>query len=181
MANDSTLDLEERAKDALPPAVAERVEAIDLRLARWFDKYGITLLRLAIGIVYIWFGILKIIDRSPVEELVRDVAFFLPSDLVLPGMGIFEVIVGLGLIFPVAMRITLLAMWLQLIGTLLAFVVVPGDCFQDGNPLLLTTTGEFVLKNLVLISAGVVIGSAVRARKGSLEPTPSSRMAGANR
>lgn len=164
MVTDPPVDLEERAKEALPPAVAERVDAVDLRLARWFDAYGITLLRLAVGIVYIWFGVLKVIDRSPVEQLVQDVAFFLPGDFVMPAMGALEVVIGLGLIFPVAMRLTLLVMWAQLIGTLAAFVVVPGDCFQDGNPLLLTATGEFVLKNLVLISAGVVIGSTVRVR-----------------
>ena len=48
-------------------------------------------------------------------------------------------------------------------------MVVPGRCFQDGNPLLLTATGEFVLKNLVLITAGLVIGSTVRDRARAAE------------
>jgi uncharacterized membrane protein YkgB len=164
MALQHEVDLEERAKDALPPEVAETVDAIDLRIARWADKYGITLLRLTIGVVYVWFGVLKVIDRSPVEEFVRDVAFYLPDSVVVPAMGGWEIIIGLGLIFPVALRLTLAMLWVQLIGTLSAFVVVPGQCFQDYNPLLLTTEGEFVLKNLVLIAAGVVIGSTVRVR-----------------
>ncbi len=50
-----------------------------------------------------------------------------------------------------------------------AFVVVPGECFQDGNPLLLTDTGEFVLKNLVLLSAAIVIGATVRRRNSPVE------------
>jgi uncharacterized membrane protein YkgB len=116
-----------------------------------------------------------------VEDLVRDVAFYLPDSVVVPAMGGWEIIIGLGLIFPVALRITLLMLWAQLAGTLSAFVVVPGDCFQDGNPVLLTTTGEFVLKNVVLISAGVVIGSTVRMRHHALERVPSERVAAANR
>lgn len=164
MAIEPTVDLEERAKEALPSEVAEQVDAIDLRIARWADKYGITLLRLTVGLVYIWFGLLKVIDKSPVEDFVRDVAFYLPDGVVVPAMGGWEIIIGLGLIFPVALRITLAMLWAQLVGTLSAFVVVPGQCFQDYNPVLLTTTGEFVLKNLVLIAAGVVIGSTVRVR-----------------
>jgi hypothetical protein len=41
-------------------------------------------------------------------------------------------------------------------------VVQPGIAFQDGNPLLLTVEGEFVIKNLVLITAAMVVGSTVR-------------------
>ena len=69
-------------------------------------------------------------------------------------MGAWEIVIGLGLLFPVALRLTLAMLWLQLAGTFLALVVLPSDCFQDNNPLLLTTTGEFVVKNIVLISAG---------------------------
>ena len=51
---------------------------------------------------------------------------------------------------------------LQMLGTFLVWVTQPGDSFQDGNPLLLTTTGEFVLKNLVLIAAAMVVGGKLR-------------------
>jgi len=163
------IDLEERAKEHLPRELRARVETLDARLTRLFDAYGVTALRVALGIVYIWFGALKVVDRSPVEDLVRDVVFFADSSWVVPAMGAWEIVIGLGLIFPVALRLTLLMLVAQLVGTLGAFVVVPGRCFDDGNPLLLTTTGEFVLKNLVLISAALVIGSTVRRRNRPIE------------
>jgi uncharacterized membrane protein YkgB len=164
MAIRPEIDLEERAKERLPEPVRQPVERFDRRVTRWLDSYGITLLRIALGIVYIWFGALKVVDRSPVEALVDDVVFFAGGDGIIAAFGIWEIIIGLGLIFPVALRLTLLMLWIQLAGTLLSFVFAADKTFQDGNPLLLTETGEFVLKNLVLISAGLVIGSTVRRR-----------------
>ena len=52
----------------------------------------------------------------------------------------------------------------HLTGTLLVFVMQPQVAFQHGNPLLLTTEGEFVMKNVVLISAGLVLASRLQTR-----------------
>jgi putative oxidoreductase len=52
---------------------------------------------------------------------------------------------------------------LQMLGTFLVLVVQPDIAFQEANPLLLTTEGEFVIKNLVLLSAGLLIGSRLKA------------------
>ena len=160
----ATIDLEERAKQRLPRTIRAPLDRLDARISTFLSDHGTTLLRIAIGVVYIWFGALKVTDRSPVENLVRDVAFFADGSWIVYAMGAWEIVIGFGLIFPFALRLTLLMLWAQLAGTMLAFVVVPGRCFQDGNPLLLTTTGEFVLKNIVLITAGLVIGSTVRGR-----------------
>ena len=165
------IDLEQRAAERLPGNVRWPLERLDRRVTSFLDRYGVVLLRIALGVVYIWFGALKVIDRSPVEDLVRDVAFFADGKWIVYAMGAWEIVIGVGLLFPVALRFTLLMLWVQLAGTLLAFVVVPGRCFQDGNPLLLTATGEFVLKNLVLITAGLVIGSTVRGRARAAEST----------
>ena len=61
-------------------------------------------------------------------------------------------------------------MWfaIQLVGTFMVFLVLPQVAFSKGNPLLLTVEGEFVAKNLVLLAAGLVVGSNV-------PPLPRSR------
>jgi uncharacterized membrane protein YkgB len=70
-----------------------------------------------------------------------------------------------------AMRLTLFLFVAQMVGTFLTFFVLPEVTFQDGNPLLLTVEGEFVVKNLVLVSAALVVGASVRRRReGSPEP-----------
>ena len=78
----------------------------------------------------------------------------------------WEIAVGVGLLFAVALRLTLFLFWLQMAGTFLVLVAKPAIAFQGGNPLLLTTEGEFVIKNLVLIAAGLVVGGTVRENRG---------------
>ena len=53
----------------------------------------------------------------------------------------------------------------HLCGTFLVLVMQPELAFQNGNPLLLTTIGEFVIKNVVLISAALVLAARLRERK----------------
>jgi uncharacterized membrane protein YkgB len=136
----------------------ERVDSTVIRLLRLYSE---TALRLALAIVFVWFGVLKIIDRSPVAELVADTVVFIPASVLVPALGVVEVAIGVGLLMGIGLRIVLLLFLAQMFGTFLVFVTQPGHAFQDGNPLLLTTLGEFVIKNLVLIAAGLVIGSRV--------------------
>lgn len=116
------------------------------------------LLRYALGIVFLWFGALKIIGQSPVAELVRSTYSIFPEPMFLFILGVWEAVIGLGLIFRIWLRAILLLLWLQLGGTLIALILLPPMFFHGGNPLLLTVEGEFVVKNLVLIAASIVIG-----------------------
>ncbi len=137
-------------------------DRLDRAMIRFMRVHGVRLLRIALGIVFVWFGALKIVGRSPVGELVAQTVYWLSPAFFVPFLGVWEVIVGLGLLSGVALRLTLLLFWLQMAGTFLVLVLRPGLAFQASNPLLLTTLGEFVVKNLVLIAAGLVIGSTLR-------------------
>ncbi len=131
---------------------------VDRLLISEMHRWGIPLLRIALGVVFIWFGALKIVGASPVAELIRSTYSFLPDPPFLAILGIWEVVVGIGLIFRLALRFTLALLWLQMAGTFAATLFQPSLFFRTGNPLLLTTEGEFVMKNLVLIASGIVIG-----------------------
>ena len=115
------------------------------------------LLRLVLGSLFLWFGLLKVVGRSPVGDLVARTLLWLPSDVVVPALGWVEVLLGVALITAIGLRIALLTMCLHLAGTFLTFVMAPGLMFQADNPFLLTTDGEFVVKNLVLITASLVL------------------------
>ena len=131
-------------------------------------RISIPMLRIALGIVYVWFGLLKVFGLSPVAALVVKTAYFLPPQLALIGMGVFETIIGLGLLSGRAMRVTLALFFVQILATFLTVVTRPDLLIQNGNPLLLSVDGEFVLKNLVLIAAGLTIASALpKARRDS--------------
>jgi len=138
---------------------------IDEALISLMRLHGARILRLALGVVFVWFGALKIMGRSPVADLVAATVYWVSPTWFVPLLGWWEVVVGLGLLAGIALRLTLLLFWLQLAGTFLVLVLRPDLAFQSGNPLLLTVAGEFVVKNLVLIAAGLVIGSTVRREK----------------
>ena len=159
------LDLEQRLENRLPASIRRPIDRIDEAVSGFMERYGVTVLRVAVAIVFIWFGALKVIDRSPVEDLVKDTIYFLPEDTFFVVIGVWEIIIGVGLLVPVLLRLTLALFWLQMAGTFLSLIVLPDRAFQDGNPLLLDVTGEFIVKNLVLIAAGLVIGSTVRRRR----------------
>ena len=136
-------------------------ERLDRLMIDFMTANGTRLLRVALGITFIWFGALKVVGQSPVADLVSQTVYWLPPAFFVPFLGWWEVVVGVGLLLGVALRLVLLLFWLQMAGTFLVLVLRPELAFQSGNPLLLTVVGEFVIKNLVLIAAGLVIGSNV--------------------
>jgi uncharacterized membrane protein YkgB len=137
---------------------------LDRELVRLMSAYGIHLLRWAIAIVYLWFGGLKLINASPADDLVVHTVVWLPPRAALLFIGGWEVLIGIGLLFthPLVLRATLFLLWLQIAGTFQVFFLLPQVVFQGGNLLLPTLEGQYAIKNVVLITAGLVIGSTVR-------------------
>jgi uncharacterized membrane protein YkgB len=156
-------------------ALIQQADLVDRRIVNFMARHGIHLLRLAISVLYLWFGGLKLLNASPVAELVARAVFWLPPDLALAFIGWWEVLIGAGLLFthPVVVRATLFLLWLQIAGTFQVFFLLPEVAFQGGNPLLPTLEGQYAFKNLVLITAGLVIGSTVRQMPGRESLLPS--------
>jgi uncharacterized membrane protein YkgB len=127
-------------------------------------RASLPLLRVSLGVVFIWFGALKFTNSTPVAELVANTVPFLPAWWFVPALGAFEVVLGLALLVGRWLGIVALLMVAHLSGTLLVLVTQPHVAFQDGNPLMLTMTGEFVVKNLVLMAAGLVLATASTVR-----------------
>lgn len=124
---------------------------------------SVPLLRIAIGVVYVWFGILKIIGVSPISDLVAAMLPFLPADAAVIGLGCVEVVLGGLLIIGIAVPWIAAAQVLHLLGTFAVFVFQPA-IVHDGNPFVVTLEGEFIAKNLVLVAALFVVASHTRRR-----------------
>jgi uncharacterized membrane protein YphA (DoxX/SURF4 family) len=145
-------------------------DEIDKTITRWMARHGLIILRLGLGIVFFWFGALKLVPGlSPAEELVRNTTYFVDPDLFLPVLAIWEMVIGLGLIFGRFMRITLLLLFLQMAGTALPLVILP-EAVWTAFPYGLTLEGQYIIKNLVIIGAALVLGATVRG--GRLDPDP---------
>jgi uncharacterized membrane protein YphA (DoxX/SURF4 family) len=120
------------------------------------QQFAPTLLRLALAAVFVWFGALKLIGASPVYELIARTLPFIDADLSVPALGVVEVALGLVLAAGVLPRITLLVLAGHLAGTFLSFVTA-SELMWGARFFELTADGEFVAKNLVLITAALVL------------------------
>ena len=138
------------------------LQDLDRSFLRWLSRWSIPSLRVALGVVFVWFGALKVLGVSPVSDLVGDTVYWVDPDWFVPVLGIAEMAIGALLIVGRLLRAALLVFVAQMIGTALVFFVLPEIAFQDGNPLKLTVEGEFVVKNLVLLTAGLVVATGLR-------------------
>jgi uncharacterized membrane protein YphA (DoxX/SURF4 family) len=154
----------------VPDRFAEPFDRIDRTIVRWMASNGITILRVGLGIIFVWFGALKFFPGlSPAEGLVRNTIYFVDPDLFLPVLAAWEVLIGLGLVTGRFLRTTLLLLFLQMPGTAMPIVVLP-DVVWTSFPFGLTLEGQYIFKNLVLIGAGIVIGATVRGGRLSAGP-----------
>jgi len=141
--------------------VPEWLRRSDAAVIGFVQAYSTAILRVTLGIVFVWFGILKMLGSSPVADLVAKTLYFMPPHAAVFGMGCVEVIIGIGLLTGWAMRLTLVLFFAQMVGTFFTMIVRPDLVFRD-VPFKLGLNGEFIIKNLVLISAGLVILGTVR-------------------
>ncbi|MCE7734415.1 MAG: DoxX family protein [Candidatus Heimdallarchaeota archaeon] len=134
---------------------------LDQQITQFLDRYGLISLRYSLGIIFIWFGALKPFDKSPANELVENTIVFIPPEIFIPILGIWEIMIGVGLIIRRFNRIAIFLLFLQMPGTMLPLILLPEVCYVT-FPFVLTIEGQYIIKNLVLISAAIVIGGTVR-------------------
>jgi putative oxidoreductase len=145
------------------PGVAERLGRAEAWLAARAGRFSIPLLRVAMGVVFIWFGALKVAGATPVADLVAGTVPWLDRTWFVPALGATEMVFGVALLIGRLLPFVCVVLTGHLCGTFLVLVMEPELAFQNANPLLLTTIGEFVVKNVVLISAALVLASKLRA------------------
>jgi len=138
-----------------------------MRITRWMAKYGIVLLRIGLGIVFFWFGVIKFVPGlSPAQDLAARTIEMLTFGLVPPGISVpvlaaWECLIGLGLITGKFMRATIFLLLAQMLGTITPLFLFPQETWRV-FPISPTLEGQYIIKNIVLVSAALVIGATVR-------------------
>ena len=150
-------------KMTIPP----HLEPVDIRITAWMARHGITLTRLALGMVFVWFGAIKFVPGwSPAADLATRTMEAATFGLLTPAIGspllaTWESLIGIGLITGQFLRVTLLLLFVQMPGTMLPLLLFPSMTFAE-FPYAPTLEGQYIIKNLVLVSAAIVIGATVR-------------------
>lgn len=152
-----------------------RIDRLDRAITGWMARWAPGLLRHSLGIVFLWFGALKFFPSlSPAESLAGHTIQVLSRGMITPAVSLpllatWECVIGLGLMLGRGLRVVLLLLWLQMLGTLTPLVLFPHEVFVR-VPFVPTLEGQYIIKNLVLITAGLVVGATVRG--GHLAPEP---------
>jgi uncharacterized membrane protein YphA (DoxX/SURF4 family) len=147
--------------------IATRFDVLDARITSWMARHGLPLLRVSLGIVFLWFGALKFLPGlSPAQDLaartIEALSFgMVHANVSVPLLAAWECLIGLGLLFGIFMRATLLLLAVQMAGTLMPLVLFPSEVFTR-IPYAPTLEGQYIIKNAVLISAAIVLGATVR-------------------
>ena len=82
------------------------------------ELHSIIIMRIALAIVYIWFGALKIIGLSPAGDLVEETVFWFKPEIFIPVLGLCEVLIGLGLLIKRLVPLTILLLLMHMIATI---------------------------------------------------------------
>ena len=145
-------------------------EKIDKKIVKWMSRHSILLLRISIGIVFFWFGFLKFFPGiSPAEEIAVKTINIITFDMfssrtILVILATWESIIGVGLILGVYLRETLFLLFLQMLGTFAPLFLFPAVLFIE-IPYVPTLEGQYIIKNIVIVSGAIVIGAAARGEK----------------
>ncbi|MFG2914957.1 DoxX family protein [Kitasatospora sp. NPDC048298] len=141
--------------------------------SRGYRRVAPVVLRASVGLVYLWFGVLKFIPgASPAEDLATRCMSLLTLDLVPPGvsrplLAVMEVAIGAGLVTGLLLRVVLAVFFVHMAGVFATLVLLPNDVWVHGVPPVPTLEGQYILKNVVLIAACLTVATRGEERTRS--------------
>ncbi|NKB66450.1 MAG: hypothetical protein GKR89_05275 [Candidatus Latescibacteria bacterium] len=142
---------------------------IDRSIAAFMGRWGVGALRLSLAIIFFWFGILKPLGMSAAAPLVLATVSWMPvfdGPTWLSIIGWWEVVIGLAFLWRGTLRLAIALLAAQMVGTFMPLVLLPEVTFQAGRwPFGPTMEGQYIIKNLLIISAALVVGGTVRGNR----------------
>ncbi len=118
--------------------------------------------RIALGVIFIWYGVLKFFPHlSPAEVLATktiDILLFhlIPENIAIKLLALWEVFVGIGLAFGIYLRWALVLFFVHMVLTFTPLIILPELSFTHA-PYAFTLVGQYILKNIVFILMGILI------------------------
>jgi len=164
-----------RDLDAIEKTAPPRLQPFEA----WLSRYSISMLRVSLGLIILGFGVLKYFPGiSPAENLVKATMHVMTFDLVpdmvaMVGTATLECFIGLSLIVRRGLRVTIYLLILWVMGVLSPVVLLPQRLFS-GPGHAPTLEGQYVLKDLILFTASLVIATTLYRTTSAAErqPTP---------
>jgi putative oxidoreductase len=152
-----------------------RIRTLEEMAVCWLVAHSIAILRVSLGAVFLGFGLLKFFPGvSPAQDLVEHTAAILtlgliPGPVALVGVATLECVIGLCLIIGRGVRVAVYLLCVQLIGILSPVVLLAARLF-DGPHGAPTLEGQYVLKDVILVGAALVIASSAGGARLTRDP-----------
>jgi uncharacterized membrane protein YkgB len=143
--------------------VRDWLDGYEIVISSWMQRHGYRLMRIAMGIVFIWFAALKPFGASPAEVLVAKATAWIPVPGFLYILTAWEIAIGVCFLFKRLNRWAVVLLLLHMPGTMLPLITLRDMTFVR-FPFVLTLEGQYIIKNLVLISAGIILGGKIPHR-----------------
>lgn len=130
----------------------------------WINRHALDMLRISIGIIYVWFGALKFFPQlSPADQLAKDtislITFgLLSSTTSIILLAIWETLLGLLLVIGIWRRSVFFFLLLHMICTFVPLFFFPEISFTN-SPVAFTLVGQYIMKNIVILSAIFVLNA----------------------
>ncbi len=147
---------------------------LDISITDWMARYGINILRISTGVIFFWFGLLKFFPGYSQDHdlAVRTIGLMsfkvIPPETAILIAASCECIIGIGLSLGLYMRAILLLLFMHMLCALIPLAAFHQEMFS--RSFVPTLLGQYVIKNVILFSAGLVIGATVRGGAVVAEP-----------
>ena len=145
----------------------KHIEAVDLQLIHWFQKWYVPLARGSLFVVYFWFGILKVLGLSPATPLAEALTMRTVGaqwfDPLFLSLAIIECVIGILFLFPKLTRLAIAVMVGHMALVCSPLILLPDMVWT--HPFVPSLEGQYIIKNVVLIAVAISIAGAVEPLK----------------
>ena len=137
------------------------IKNIDLKVIKRLRSAFLPMARIAIFIIYFWFGILKLFDLSPAgpiaSALVTKTIGASHFSLMFHLLAIFECLIGVLFLFPKLTRIVIPLLLLHMLIVCSPLLLLPDMTWQ--RAFVPTLEGQYIIKNLAIIALAIGVAA----------------------
>jgi uncharacterized membrane protein YkgB len=146
------------------------IKQLDLKVINYLRLSFLPVARLAIFVIYFWFGILKLFGESPATPLAQT---FVSKTLgaanfswSFKALAVYECIIGILFLFPKLTRLVIPLLLIHMVVVCLPLFIVPDLAWI--KPFVPTLEGQYIIKNLAIIALAIGIAAQTKpfSKKG---------------
>jgi len=137
----------------------------DRIVGRVMERSGHRVERVMLGVLFVWFGLLKVAGEESATSIIAKTVYLGSPEVMVPVLGAWEAAIGVCLWFRRSLRVAIGLLVVRIFGTAAALVLAPREVIFNHVPLAPTIQGQYLVKDLCLLGAALVIGGTVHVTR----------------